>query len=115
MQYSLVVNKKYAMIHIDELHDLLEDASDMIDEIFELTDPESFWFWQEYVKVAYQRGTSQNMPTSLTSRNIFQGLSRSVCGINQSDLSHACRLVRAMYLKRCAGLQHRSRRIWPAD
>ena len=31
----------------------------MIDEIFELTDPESFWFWQEYVKVAYQRGTAQ--------------------------------------------------------
>ena len=60
MQYSLAVNKKYTFqIYIDELHDLLEDASDMIDEIFELTDPENFWFWQEYVKVAYQRGTSQ--------------------------------------------------------
>lgn len=60
MQYTLAVNKKYTFqIYIDELHDLLEDASDMIDEIFELTDPENFWFWQEYVKVAYQRGTSQ--------------------------------------------------------
>lgn len=60
IQYSLAVNKKYTFqIYMDELHDMLEDASDMIDEIFELTDPESFWFWQEYVKVAYQRGTSQ--------------------------------------------------------
>lgn len=60
IQYTLAVNKKYTFqIYIDELHDLLEDASDMIDEIFELTDPENFWFWQEYVKVAYQRGTSQ--------------------------------------------------------
>ncbi|MCK3282437.1 hypothetical protein MZH27_28515 [Escherichia coli] len=60
IQYTMAVNKKYTFqIYIDELHDLLEDASDMIDEIFELTDPENFWFWQEYVKVAYQRGTSQ--------------------------------------------------------
>ena len=47
IQYSLAVNKKYTFqIYMDELHDMLEDASDMIDEIFELTDPESFWFWQ---------------------------------------------------------------------
>lgn len=54
------LNKKYTFqIYMDELQTLLDDAGRMIDEIFELSDPDSFWFWQNYVKAAYQRGTSQ--------------------------------------------------------
>lgn len=58
--HDLAVNKKYTFqIYMDELNKYLEEAGLLVDELFELTSPEDFWFWQEYVKVAYQRGTAQ--------------------------------------------------------
>lgn len=102
IQYSLAVNKKYTFqIYMDELHDMLEDASDMIDEIFELTDPESFWFWQNYVKVAYQRGTAQEY-ANIANQSVTYSSAYLPCYPAQLT-EHALPWSVPVYLRKCAG------------
>lgn len=83
---SPVVNARYTFeLDAQMLSMLLEDASIIVDELLGADSEMSFWFWNEYVKPAYQKGASQAYANLSQQSAIYTAGRQSVEDILLSD------------------------------
>lgn len=83
---SLSVNARYTFeLDATMLSMLLEDASIVVDELLGADSEMSFWFWNEYVKPAYQKGTSQAYANLSQQSAMYAAGKQSVESILLSD------------------------------
>lgn len=94
---SLSVNARYIFeLDATMLSMLLEDASIVVDELLGVDSEMSFWFWDEYVKPAYQKGTSQAYANLSQQSAVYAAGQQSVEAILLSDVyQRRLMLVRA--------------------
>lgn len=103
---TLVVNKRYGF-DVDSimLFQLLQNAGDLIDEIFELNTPESFWFFTNFVQAAYQRGTSQEHYNLSHQSAVYAATYEDVAQVlNSTPYRRRLSLVRARIYEEMQGL-----------
>lgn len=103
---SPAVNQRYTFdLDPTMLSMLLNNASAVVDEILYDNNETGFWFWREYVNVAYQRGTAQEF-TNLSQQSAVYAAGRE--SIQQLLLSEPYQrrlmLIRAREFEEVRGL-----------
>lgn len=80
------VNKRYTF-DLDQtlLSMLLNNASIMVDEILGASNERDFWFWNNYVKPAYQRGTAQEFANLSQQFDVYAAGQVSLDAVLMSD------------------------------
>lgn len=80
------VNRRYTFeLDTTMLSMLLDNASIMVDEILGANNETGFWFWTEYVNVAYQRGTAQEFANLSQQSAVYAAGQESVSAILLSE------------------------------
>lgn len=84
--YAPVVNQKYSFqLSAEQLLSLLEIAGDDVDRLFQAHNADQIWFFDEYVRTAYQRGTAQEFANLSAQSPVYAQERQGLLGLLRSS------------------------------